>query len=707
MPGDYPPREPGREPGASRWRGPGPRGDRSGQSGQYGQPGQSRPGASGSRSYPSGAPYRPAPQGPTMRPGASGARPRPPFAPDRSSANIYRPYDSAAYPDGQRLPDASGRWNADPFGMSAPGGLTSSRMEAIHRKANGFAPFHDGNVGHLWRGEVMSLVGEGALSVGVIIWLAYLTASPWAVLAAVIAFGFPYVIAGPFAAAFENVREPGRMLAWLGRVRVVAALGVVAMHFLTLYPILYVLLFALGASSRIRQSLRVAATHVCLAPGELELVSNDLYIGSAAATVVGPLLGSILFLALGDRIILVGLGAALLFLLAGNSDGFLDALPEAQRGFLQATPAVVAPDDATRDDLLRAAREDGERDLSATALAAELTGSMSTAQPLTEEQRELALPEWYQQGPLNAAQAMAEIRAGLGLAGGRKSSATALLALLALALVGGGLSALEVFYLGDQLNLPALYLGVLAALEAGGLALGALLASGPVFNKMGPRRILLGLALTGIGLAIFGATSFAPLAFAAAFGMGVANALAVTGARQALRAGRDGAERRAISAAESFYIACVSLFGALLFTIFYAGSGRLHVSGHDLFPGLPLNLLFSVAGVGLALIALMLMVTPGVRDRADDDLPLHAQKRKARIEEMSGKQHAVGGLWDDHEMDGGDDYDDYDDDERGYTGEYDADGYDDEDDDYDEPPARGAGPRRPAGRPPYAPRNRW
>jgi hypothetical protein len=647
-----------------------------------------------------------------MRPGASGARPRPPFAPDRSSANIYRPYDSAAYPDGQRLPDASGRWNADPFGMSAPGGLTSSRMEAIHRKANGFAPFHDGNVGHLWRGEVMSLVGEGALSVGVIIWLAYLTASPWAVLAAVIAFGFPYVIAGPFAAAFENVREPGRMLAWLGRVRVVAALGIVAMHFLTLYPILYVLLFALGASSRIRQSLRVAATHVCLAPGEMELVSNDLYIGSAAATVVGPLLGSILFLALGDRIILVGLGAALLFLLAGNSDGFLDALPEAQRGFLQATPAVVAPDDATRDDLLRAAREDGERDLSATALAAELTGSMATAQPLTEEQRELALPEWYQQGPLNAAQAMAEIRAGLGLAGGRKSSATALLALLALALVGGGLSALEVFYLGDQLNLPALYLGVLAALEAGGLALGALLASGPVFNKMGPRRILLGLALTGIGLAIFGATSFAPLAFAAAFGMGVANALAVTGARQALRAGRDGAERRAISAAESFYIACVSLFGALLFTIFYAGSGRLHVSGHDLFPGLPLNLLFSVAGVGLALIAVMLMVTPGVRDRADDDLPLHAQKRKARIEEMSGKQHAVGGLWDDHEMDGGDDYDDYDDDERGYTGEYDADGYDadgydDEDDDYDEPPARGAGPRRPAGRPPYAPRNRW
>ena len=331
-----------------------------------------------------------------MRPGASGARPRPPFAPDRSGGDVYRPYDASAYPDGRRLPDASARWAAsqpnplDPFGASAPGApgaMTSAHMEALHRKRNGFALFHDGNVGHLWRGEVASVVGEGALSVGVIMWLAYLTASPWAVLAAIIAFGFPYVLAGPFAAAFENVREPGKMLAWLGRVRVVAALGVVAMHFLTLYPILYMLLFAFGASSRLRQPLRVAATRVCLAPGEIELVANDLYVGSAVATVVGPLLGSVLFLALGDRIILVGLGAALLFVLAGNSDGFLDALPETQRGFLQATPAVVAPDDATRDELLRAARDDGERDLSAEALAAEVTGSLATAKPLTEEER--------------------------------------------------------------------------------------------------------------------------------------------------------------------------------------------------------------------------------------------------------------------------------------------------------------------------------
>ncbi|HEY7851173.1 MAG TPA: hypothetical protein VIC27_13975, partial [Ktedonobacterales bacterium] len=393
MPGDYPPRE----PGGPRWRGA--------------AGGRSNPGNPGGN--PSGAPRWQAPPPPPMRPGASGARPRPPYDPDRSSAanapSVYRPYNSAAYPASPRgLPDASARWNADPFAASVAGSLTSTHMEAIHRKRNGFALFHDGNVGHLWRGEVASLLGEGALSVGVIIWLAYLTASPFAVLAAVVALGLPWLLAGPLGATFENVREPRRLLSWIGRLRVVATLGVVAMHFLTVFPLLYLLIFVISMSGRLRQSLRVAAMRVCLAPGETELVANDLYVGAAVAAVLGPLLGSLLFLLLGDRIILVGLGAALFFLLAGNSDGFLDALPEQQRGFLQATPAIVAPDEATRDDLLRAARaEDDDGASLATDEEDDPDG-----QPLSQRQRELALPEWYQQGPLNAAQAMGDIRQG-------------------------------------------------------------------------------------------------------------------------------------------------------------------------------------------------------------------------------------------------------------------------------------------------------
>lgn len=661
--------------------------------------GQSRPGASGGRGGPAGASrwQAPSPQRPTLRPGASGAQRRAPLPPDRANTSgVYRPYDPSARVAGPRgLPDASAQWNADPFGASGAGTMTSTHMEAVRRKHLGFALFHDGNAGHLWRGEVASLLGEGILGVGVIIWLAYLTASPFAVLGAVLALGLPWLLVGPLGAMFENDPEPGRRLTWVGRIRTVAAIGVVGMHFLTIYPLLYLLLFTIALSGRLRQSLRVAAMRVCLAPGEIELVANDLYVGAAVASVAGPLLGSLLYLLLGDRIILVGLSAMLMFLLASNSDGFLDALPERQRGFLQATPTIVAPDDTTRDDLLRAVNDDGEDDISAE-------GS------LTEEQRERALPEWYQQGPTHAAQAMRDIRGGFGLAGGRNASATALLALLALAFIGGGMTTLEVFYLSDRLNLPPLVLGALVGLEGGGLVLGAWLANSPPFSKMGPRMTLTGLMFTGIALAVLGAAPFAFVAFLAALGMGVANALAVTGARQALRAGRDGTERRAISAAENFSSALVSLLGALLFTVFYAGSARVHIGGKPLFPGLSLGLLFTFAGIGLVVYSFMLRVTPGMREKKPKDnqparatnarIPGLAGAAAGTVGPATGVTGAVGALWsDDHDDDGSDD--DYDD--RGYTGEYAADGYDDEqaDDDWDdEPPPPRGGSRRPAGR---------
>lgn len=583
--------------------------------------------------------------------------------------------------------------------------MSSTHMEAVRRKHLGFALFHDGNAGHLWRGEVMSLLGEGILGVGVVIWLAYLTQSPFVVLSAVVALSLPWLLIGPLGAMFENDPDPGRRLTWVGRIRVVGALGIVGMHFLTIYPLLYLLLFLIGLSGRLRQALRVAAMRVCLAPGETELVSNDLYIGAAVAAVVGPLLGSLLYLLLGDRIILVGLGAALLFLLASNSDGFLDALPERQRGFLQATPAVVAPDDATRNDLLRAVRA-GDESADDTDSDDDLANS-----PLTEEQRERALPEWYQQGPTHAAQAMRDIRGGYGLAGGRSASATAMITLLALALVGGGLSTLEVFYLGDRLNLPPLYLGVLVGLEGGGLALGAWLAGNPPFSKMGASLALTGMMLTGVALAVLGLAPFALVAFVAAIGMGIANALAVTGARQALRAGLDGTERRAISAAEDSGAALASLLGAVLFTTFYAGSARFHIGGRPLFPGLSLGLMLTLGGVGLALFSFMLRVSPGTSDKKSKRDKQPARATNARIPGLAGATGAtsavagvtgatgaIGALWDNEHDDSGDE-DDYD--NRGYTGEYEAEGYEDDerDDDWDDepPPPRGA-PRRPAGR---------
>jgi hypothetical protein len=671
---------------------------------------------------------------PASAPGASGRRPAPP--PGRSDP--FRPYGGPGASGAQRTigpyrgvapPGASGAqravgpyqgagapgaWRNDPFAASMAGGLhTSAHLEAIQRTRKGFALFHDGNAGHLWRGEVTSLLGESVLSVGIVIWLAYLTGSPVAIMVGVLALGLPWLVALPFAPIFERVREPGRPLRWMGNLRVAGALGVVGMHFHTIYPVLFGLLFAIGLAGRLRQSLRVAASRVCLEPGEVELVANDLFVGSALAAVVGPLLAGVLFMALGERVILVAVAAAALFLLASNSDGFLDALPEEQRAFIRATPATAAPDDATRDDLLAAARgvatKDGEAD-----------ETDATESALTPDQRERALPEWYQQRPERPFQVIGDIRVGVGLAGGRASSATALLTLVALALVGGGLSVLEIFYITDHLGLPVYYLGVFAALEAGGLTIGALLASLFRARGTGGALVPLGLSLTGAALATLGFSPVPVVSYGAALAMGLANGLSVVAAGRLLRAGRDGAERRALSAAEGFVAAAAGAIGAILFTLFYTGFLRVSAGANTLFPGASITFIIGGAGVGLALTGVILFISPGLRERAPKDKkdkaakadarkggapgasgrfasPLGASGKMGAIGE-TGATGAVGALWADDADDAYADEDEYGDDEY--------DGYEDNDDDDWRGPARGRGAPGRGGLPPAAPRGR-
>jgi hypothetical protein len=688
--------------------------------------------------------------GPMNEPGFSGRRPVPPPPPPPGRSGMRQPYGPNSAPGASGAQRTLGPYRGmgapapqsyDPFAASMPGlGMrTSAHLEAIQRKRNGFALFHDGNAGHLWRGEVASLLGDSMLSIGVIIWLAYLTGSPLMTLLAVLALGLPWLIAIPIAPFFENVRDPGRPLAWIGRLRIVAALGVVGMHFLTIYPILFGILLLIGLTGRIRQALRVAATRACLEPGEVELVANDLFIGSALTTVIGPLLAAALFMVMGERIILIGLASAALFLLASNSDGFLDTLPEERRAFTLATPTSATPDEATRADLIAAARgvkADVDADSDADA---EVDNSPdSDDAPLTPEQRERALPEWYQQGPRNPFQAIADVRAGLALAGGRAASASALLTLTALALAGGGLSVLEVFYVSDRLGLAGYYFGVLAALEAGGLTLGAMLAELPPARRNAGPPALLGLALTGVALSLLAWSTIPTVSYGGALLLGVANGMSVTAGRRLLRAGYDGAERRALSAGEAFLTALASVGGAVFFTVFYAGSMNASVGTRALFPGMPLGMVLGGAGVGLILAGAILFVRPGLRDRAPksaksdkDSLISGASGRMAAAPGASGRfaspvgasgkmgaigaTGAVGALWANHEDDEDDSaytgergraYDDeeepYEDDDR-FEDEYEED--EEERDDWDRR-GRGRGAPPKGGRPPLGPRVR-
>src|SRR5260221_998130 len=327
--------------------------------------------------------------------------------------------------------------------------LPALPADAAARGRHGFAMFHDGNAGHFWRGEVFSNLGDAMLITGLLLWIAQLTYSPQSIALIVVFLALPWLLAGPLAVPLQNVRRPGWALRQVGNARVFCTFGLVVIQLIhyrgifpsALYPVLFLLIFAISLCGRLREGLRVAATRTCLAPGELELVADDLQIGAAVVAVVGPLLAALLFIVLGERILLVAIGAAVVYFLSANSDSFLDVLPMWRRPFSLVTPEVAVEDAKLRAELLDAAQPDDRRVGAAAAFG---TGGPEEDYELLVER---ALPEWYQGGPRSILQALADLRAGLGLAALANSSRTSLYVLGSLALVGGGLKVLEAFFL--------------------------------------------------------------------------------------------------------------------------------------------------------------------------------------------------------------------------------------------------------------------
>lgn len=581
-------------------------------------------------------PRRPARDPRMGAPGASSRRnPMPP-----SAFDPYQPYGSARVP----VPGATGRW-ATPDDES----FTSTQMAAVQHH-HPFSLFHDGNAGHLWRGEVASLLGEAVFTTGTIIWLVGLTNSPFSLALALILLGVPWLLAGPLAAPLTRIAEPGRGLAWIGRLRFLLALGLIPMHFRTIYPVVFALIFGIALCGRLREALRVAAFRSCLAPGELERVTSDLYVGGAIVAVVGPLLATLSYTIVGERILLVSVLSAVCYLLASNSDGFLDALPVSKRAFLK-----VQPDEADLAALME--NDDGSDE--------------RLADP--ELRRELALPEWYQVAPSTVRQAFGELRAGLALAGSSAISQTALLALSVLGLVGGGLAVLEIFFLQDRLALPGFYLGPLLAAEAGGLALGMLLGDAVANRGQGRPALIVGVIGTGAALIAMAIVPMLLAVLGCAFLMGIFNALAISGARVGLLAGFIGTERRALSAAETWLVAFSGVVGAGLFTVFHAGVDGLSWLPSALtrlpFHGWPVELVFLGTGAGLVLVAVVCIVLIARKQRAvavADEAALGGafaggyDDNYDQFDNESAYMPAADG-WDDGQQGGWDDQDDYDD----------------------------------------------
>lgn len=514
----------------------------------------------------------------------------------------YQPYGSAGPaqsaprpPSRRALPPAPG--DADEWDVAAANGWTTGHAALGH--SHRFALFHDGNAGHIWRADVASTLGEAMLSAGALMWLAVLPAASASavvltLLLGVLALALPWLVAAPLAVRLQNVAEPGRPLARLGQLRCLLALGLIAMHFHTILPVVYLLLFAISLCGRLRAGLRVAAMRACLAPGEPERVADDGYIGAVFATILGPLAAMLLFALLGERIPLVALGASICFLLCANSDGFLDAIPPSQRAYLLAVPEQSAVRHAQQlagdddDDMPQQAADLGE-----------------AAQRL----REQALPEWYSHGPTTAAELIADLKAGLGLAGTQRPALAAVLALTALGLVGGGLGVLDVLYVTLNLELSSFYLGALLAAEAFGLAVGALLATEVLDRVAAATGLVLGLLLAGVGL--FGLAVFdrMPHALILMGVLGIGNALAASSAHRLLTAPFFGADRRAVATAERALGTVSLIVGAGAFAVIYGGPAvlGLHARWQFAFGGWPLaELLMLTSGGLLAMILVVL-----------------------------------------------------------------------------------------------------
>lgn len=568
---------------------------------------------------------------------------RPPYRNPTSDARPDNPYRPYGEPASSRMPIPYQRGTLGTFNRlpaSGPGYAPPEEPEDAepHHRRLGFAIFHDGNPGHLWRGSVASTLGEGLLSAGILIWLTALTLSPQVIAFAIVALGLPFVIAGPFAAGFESASEPETLLRWVGRLRIVLVVALVAMHFKTILPAVYLLLFAISLCGRLHDALRTAVIRTCLAPGEPAQVANDMHVGAALAGVLGPLLATFCYIILGERVILVALGAGAFFLISLNSENFLDTLPPSRRDFLLATPESATsgedwPEAISFDD---DHTSDGDLD--------------------PEEQREHALPAWYQLGPSSALRAIGEIRAGLSLAGTTQANATAMWSLAALSFLGGGLALLEVFFLLQTLGLPPFYLGPLLAAEGAGMAFGALL--GGSFEVGGPWRGRLLVGLAGSGAALVALVKFPslPIVLAACFGLGVCNALAVQAARQGVLEGLNGIERRAVTAAESFVVALCAVLGTLIFVAIFDGAALpIHVPA-SLTGWSASGLIFS-AGAGLiaatVVFALLLIL-----------MPKRAAQRAARAELGTSARLPA--------LDDEDDADTDDDDYPPATGEHDA-----------------------------------
>ena len=451
-----------------------------------------------------------------------------------------------------------------------------------------------GNIGRLWFSEIASTTGDVILGAGIVIWFTQITKSFQAVSLLLLALAVPIMLVSALAGSLASRRDTRRLITLLGMLRIALALLFVLMHFHTVVPIALLLGFGLALTTSMRGMLRRGAIAHGVPVRSRGLLASGDQVAAGGIAVAGPALATLLFILDGERIFTISLGAALCYALAFIGETRVEPLPD--------KILFQRPANATKDEAPESVWEEEDED--EVVVAAEKRAAV-----------------WELEAVPNTRESLADVNAGLRIAGTSSHALVALLLLALLALAGGALAAIEPFYVAVDLHQVPYVLGLLFTATG----LGAALASAIVveLRAFGRFFLLIGAIASGIGLIMLTHTPDVQQALEAVALLGAANIFAIRGGQMTLLRHFVPVEQRAVTAALNTVRSVMSVVG-IAGTLLILGGFAFARAGF-LFATVGLNSLLGIAGLTVLIgsfIAAMPVLLPNamMKRMATDDL---------------------------------------------------------------------------------------
>src|SRR5579883_915102 len=358
----------------------------------------------------------------------------------------------------------------------------------------------------LWLKQSVTALCDALFMTTLLIWIGTRTNSPIALGLALVALGVPYALFGPFAEAATERWSRRRTMFVTDVVRGILTF-LLCLSLLPVFTprralaVIYLLCFFIGVMTRFSAAAQRSALTAVVPPSEHPRGISRIQGSIAILSIFGPILAAICFLSLGQTplpgLFLTGF---LLLLSAGGAQAMDRQFTAKVRAIqIRRRRRAMGADDTTMDDT---AGEDVE--------PAELWSPSVLRSGITEGIKGIRL--LLQQRPF--------------------ASVAIIVALIAL--VGGILNVLEVFFVGSYLGTPGAYLGLIVGANAAGILLGSVWF-GRLDAHLQPTTTFI-YATLGMGLATaaFVTSRSLNIALLCTIAMGIANGMALLAAQTTL-----------------------------------------------------------------------------------------------------------------------------------------------------------------------------